>query len=266
MIHTAPMLVNLGSLAWDFHAARPFPFCVIDGFWEDDFARELAREFPAFCRDDPLWNEYRSPLEDKLTTNRWDRFGPATYRAFSFLNSAHFVELLRLTLGMDAPLYADPGLHGGGLHAHGAGGKLNVHLDYEIHPKLKLQRKLNLLVYLSPDWNEAWGGSLGLWEPSPVQLGPGALAHTIAPKFNRAVLFDTTRQSWHGLPEPITCPPGQVRQSMAVYYLTDAVSCENARTRALFAPSPEQAGDAQVLQLIERRASEKSAELAYRVG
>lgn len=257
-------LINLGSLQWDFRGKAPFDHCVIDGFFEEDFAREIAAEFPAFCRDSAEWHEYRNPLEDKLTCNRWDRFGPATYRALSWLNSPDFVDLLRLTI--DGPkLYADPGLHGGGLHAHGKGGKLNTHLDYSLHPKLGLQRKLNLIVYLNPDWQDEWGGSLGLWEQNPVQPGPGVLAKSIAPRFNRAVVF-ATPGAWHGLPQPVQCPEGQVRKSLAVYYLSEASRETDPRTRALFAPAPEQIGDTEVLQLIERRADEATAAAVHRVA
>jgi Rps23 Pro-64 3,4-dihydroxylase Tpa1-like proline 4-hydroxylase len=51
----------------------------------------------------------------------------------------------------------------GGLHTHARGGKLNVHLDYDIHPKLELQRYLNLIIYLTPGWKPEWGGGLGMW-------------------------------------------------------------------------------------------------------
>jgi Rps23 Pro-64 3,4-dihydroxylase Tpa1-like proline 4-hydroxylase len=154
--------VNIGPLAWDYRGKQPFDHCVIDNFWPEALVRELAEEFPQFDRQGSGWHCYDNPLEAKLTCNDWNRFGSATYRAFTFLNSAHFVELLRLTIGADYPLYADHGLHGGGLHAHGVSGKLKVHLDYELHPKTGLQRKLNLLVYLNPEWQDEWGGYLGL--------------------------------------------------------------------------------------------------------
>ena len=45
-------------------------------------------------------------------------------------------------------LFIDPGLHGGGWHIHSNKGNLNPHLDYSIHPKMDIQRRLNLIVYL----------------------------------------------------------------------------------------------------------------------
>ena len=60
-------------------------------------------------------------------------------------------------------LISDPGLNGGGWHIHKQGGKLNTHLDYSLHPKLVLQRKINIIIYLNSCWKKNWGGNLGLW-------------------------------------------------------------------------------------------------------
>lgn len=251
--------IHLGSASWEFADAKPFPHARILQFFEPAFAREISAEFPPF--HSTAWHEYANALEVKRTCNSWNAFGPATYRALTWLNSPDFVELLSLTLGVK--LYADPGLHGGGLHLHAAGGKLNVHKDYVLHPKTRLQRRINLLVYLNEDWQEAWGGALGLWEANPVQQGPGALVKSYAPDWNSAVLFDT-RDAWHGLPKPIQCPPGQYRKSLAVYYLAQPEEGCEQRSRALFAPAPEQVGDAEVLDLIARRADEATAATSYR--
>ena len=42
---------------------------------------------------------------------------------------------------------------------------------------------------------------------------PGDLVKSIEPIFNRAVIFDTTQNSWHGLPIPLTCPDGESRET-----------------------------------------------------
>lgn len=229
---------------WD--SLDPFPHLVIDGFFEESLAHQLSKDFPEF--DDHVWHTYDNAIEVKKTLNNWHHFTPALYRFFSDINSRDAVNLFkRLT---QCRLYPDIGLHGAGLHIHGRGGKLNTHQDYSIHPKLGLERRLNLIVYLNPDWQESWGGSLGLWRDDGGK--PGELVKSIAPLFNRAVVFDTTG-AWHGLPEPIACPPGQYRKSLAVYYLCDPREGAVQRKRALFAPTEAQAGDREVLELIERR-------------
>jgi Rps23 Pro-64 3,4-dihydroxylase Tpa1-like proline 4-hydroxylase len=40
--------------------------------------------------------------------------------------------------------------------------KLNVHLDYSIHPKLGLERRLNLVLYITSGWKPEWGGTARL--------------------------------------------------------------------------------------------------------
>lgn len=240
-------------------AAEPFNHLVIDDFLALDVAEEVASEFPDF--DNDAWRLYNNAIEVKKLLNHWDKFGPSTYRLFNYLNSPAFVS--RLEVLTDCRLYPDPGLNGGGLHTHGRGGKLNPHLDYSIHPKLGLERRLNLLVYLSPGWQEAWGGLLGLWSQRADLKGPGELQKTIAPLFNRAVLFDTTQGSWHGLPDPIDCPQGKTRNSVAVYYLCEPRIEAEPRGKALFAPYKEQAQDADVLALIKRRSDVNLAASVY---
>lgn len=225
----------------------PFPHLVLDNFFDDELAQQLAASFPDY--DSPVWHTYDNAIEMKKTLNNWHHFSPALYKFLTDINSRECYRIFeRLT---HCTLYPDHGLHGGGLHIHGAGGRLNTHLDYSIHPKLGLERRLNLIVYLNPDWQESWGGALGFWRDDGGK--PGELVKSIAPLFNRAVIFDTTN-AWHGLPEPITCPPGQHRKSLAVYYLCQPREGAVQRNRALFAPTEAQAGDAAVMELIERRA------------
>ena len=225
----------------------PFPHLVLDNFFDDELAHELAADFPDY--DSPVWHTYENAIEVKKTLNNWHHFSPALYKFFTDINSRECYRIFeRLT---HCTLYPDHGLHGGGLHIHGAGGRLNTHLDYSIHPKLGLERRLNLIVYLNAQWQDSWGGALGFWRDDGGK--PGELVKSIAPLFNRAVIFDTTN-AWHGLPEPITCPPGQHRKSLAVYYLCQPREGAVQRNRALFAPTEAQAGDAAVMELIERRA------------
>lgn len=251
---------SLEAAAASFKGSEPFDHVVIDDFLDEEVALKLEAEFPSF--ESPMWRGYNNPIEVKKLLNDWDKFGEATYRFFSLANSPEFVNLLSGLFGI-SPLYADPGLHGGGWHIHSAGGKLNAHLDYSIHPKLRLQRKLNLLVYVNSSWEPQWGGRLGLWEQHAEEKKPGRLMKQIEPRFNRAVLFDTTQNSWHGLPDPISCPESQFRKSLAIYYLTEPSSDADERGKALFAPTPEQEEDEAVLNLIKARSQVGSARSVY---
>lgn len=244
----------------EFNEAEPYNHIIIDNFFDDDIVESLASEFPDY--DSPQWHVYDNPLEHKKTCNDWNKFPKQTYSALNYLNSKQFVN--KLSLFTNENLYSDPGLHGGGWHIHGRGGKLNIHLDYDIHPKMLLQRKLNLIVYLAKDWDPSWGGGLELWSHDDETGKPKECVKTIQNVFNRAILFDTTQNSWHGLPEPLNCPDGVYRKSLAVYYLRTPPSVVTSRERALFAPYKEQSNDPAVLQLIEKRANSKLHAEAYR--
>jgi len=246
----------------DYSQANPYQFLVIDEFFQPDIARAIAAEFPSY--ESAFLDSYSNAIEEKKTVNHWNKFGKQTYAAFSYLCSDIFVHLLSQIASDAFELRADVGLHGGGLHMHGNGGKLNVHLDYSIHPKLELQRKLNLLIYMTPGWKAEWGGYLGLYGNNSAEE-PGELCKSIEPVFNRAVLFDTTQNSWHGLPSPLMCPEGLTRNSLAVYYLQQPNALANPpRLRAMFTPAPWQQGDAEVLSLIEKRSGFDSSLDVYR--
>lgn len=243
----------------NFHGAAPFDHCVVDGFLRTQALPELEAEFPAY--DSERWFRYKNAIEDKKTLNDWNAFPPATYRFFSLLNAPQFVERLSELVGVR--LYSDNGLHGGGWHVHGTGGNLNPHLDYSLHPKLSVQRKLNIIVYLSRELRQEHGGHLGLWEADPLEERPGRLVHEIEPKFNRAAIFDTTQQSWHGLSRPLIQPEGVLRKSLAIYYLCDPPEDVDRRGRALFAPRENQLGDPRVEDLIRLRSDIRTSSKVY---
>lgn len=228
----------------------PFPHLIIDDFVSDELALQLSNEFPDY--NDEKWFYYDNPLENKKANNNWGMFPSATYKFFQYLNSETFMMSLKTDFNLKN-LYSDHGLHGAGWHMHSSGGKLNIHLDYSIHPKLKLQRKLNLILYLTPDWNPEWGGNLEFWDHDPETNRPSKLAKVIENKFKRAVIFDTTQNSWHGFADKLTCPKNIYRKSIAMYYLIDPEDHVENRYRALYAPSKDQFNDPAIEELIQNR-------------
>jgi len=256
MTHSSTLINhhNWHDLSVQYKDTKPFNHVVIDNFWESSIAEQLATDFPKYDNHTIWTAHYKNPVEDKKSCNHWDKFPATTYQAFNYLNSPSFLNLLEIVVD-DVGIFPDVGLHGGGWHAHQQGGKLNVHLDYSIHPKLKSERKYNLIIYMTPDWNPAWGGGLELWSHDPVSNKPRQCEKTIENKFNRAVIFDTTQNSWHGLPKDLQCPLGVIRQSMAVYYLIQPTLTAPVRPRAKFAPYQDQASNPEILDFIEKRGS-----------
>ncbi len=131
-----------------------------------------------------------------------------------YLNSPEFLVLLEEITGIDN-LISDPDLQGGGVHAIATGGFLKLHTDFNWHKKLGAHRRLNLLIYLNSDWNEDWGGSIELWNSNADKL-----IFKLLPNLGNVMIFATTDYSYHGHPDPISCPPNVWRKSIAVYYYT----------------------------------------------
>ncbi len=240
--------------------AKPYNHIVIDDFLPIDMANKIADEFPN--ADSDFWYEYANPLEIKKTCSDWNKFTPSIYQVFMELFSNNTVEFLSYLT--DKKLIPDIGLNGGGLHCHKPGGKLNTHLDYNIHPKIHMQRKVNIIVYVARDWKPEYKGSLGLWEHNEETNQPGQLVQSIECKFNRAVIFDTTMNSWHGLPDPVLCPENMSRNSLAAYYLCEAPLVTEDRGKALFAPTEDQKGNEEILEIIKKRANVSTASEVYK--
>lgn len=231
---------NLQKAFVTYDTNVPYRHCVIDDFLNIDLAKNIENEFNDY--NDPSWYFYNNQIENKKQLSTWGLFKEHTYKTLHYLNSCEFIHSLSLLTKIK--LYSDFGLHGGGMHIHDNCGILNPHLDYNIHPKLKLQRKFNLLIYLSQNVK---GGHLGLWSDNNGQ--PNELIKEIEPKFNRAVLMDTSQQCWHGISQPIV----GLRKSLAIYYLTDPDNQVDNRFRAVFAPTKDQINDPEILKIIKDR-------------
>jgi Rps23 Pro-64 3,4-dihydroxylase Tpa1-like proline 4-hydroxylase len=205
---------QLGALAESrreaYANAAPYPHAVMDDFLPEAVLDEVLGEFP-----DPRgadWFEFDSPTERKLATKDDSTMGPATRRLLAELNSSAFVEFLEKLTGIDG-LVPDPHFVGGGLHQIEPGGHLKVHADFNQHPRTKLERRLNVLIYLNRDWSDEYGGAFELWNEDMT-----AAVEKVMPYFNRCVVFSTTSTSYHGHPEPLACPEDRTRKSMALYY------------------------------------------------
>ena len=178
---------DLNLLKEQWQNAKPYSHVVIDNFLPLELAKAVSNDFPN--ADSDFWYEYSSPLEVKKACSEWNKFPSSIYRAFLSLLSPQVTEVLSFITEKD--LVADIGLHGGGLHLHKAGGKLNTHLDYSIHPMAKLQRKVNIIVYVSENWQTEWDGALGLWDNDPETNQPKNLVQKIDCIFINLDLVDS---------------------------------------------------------------------------
>jgi hypothetical protein len=227
----------------EYMAAKPFPHIVFDNFFDPGLLDVVLEEFPK--PGQIKWQTFDNAHEVKLASATEASFGPVTRLLFYHLNSMTFLEFLSRVTGIDN-LLPDPGFEGGGLHQILRGGKLGVHADFNKHGRYGLDRRLNLLLYLNKDWKQEYGGQLELWDRDMTGKQAGVL-----PLFNRVMIFGTTDFTYHGHPDPLQCPEGMTRKSMALYYFSNGRPAEElsesahstvfrARTEADFQLTPQQ--------------------------
>ena len=194
---------------------HPFPNIYFDNFFDVDYLRSVLSEFPNLdkAKGDIY---YENPNEKKHATKGDASFGDNMRKMVYYLNSQPFLEFLQELTGIEETLIPDPYYVGGGFHEIKSGGFLKLHVDFHKHQKTKLDRRINLLIYLNENWEEEYGGHFELWERDMSKC-----AVRIAPLFNRVAIFSTTGDSWHGHPDALTCPPDRSRKSIALYYYTN---------------------------------------------
>jgi Rps23 Pro-64 3,4-dihydroxylase Tpa1-like proline 4-hydroxylase len=210
----AYLLELADRLSTGYRSAKPFPHVVIDSFINNERAlQEVIAEFPAPKSLD--WIHYKQETERKLASRDDNRLGPATRHMLQQFNSSTFCSFLEKLTGIPG-LIPDPYFWGGGLHQIEQGGFLKIHSDFNWYERLKLDRRLNVLLYLNKDWKVEYGGHLELWSQDMKRC-----EQKILPTANRCVIFSTNSNSYHGHPEALTCPEGCTRKSMALYYYSN---------------------------------------------
>lgn len=215
-------LARMKDLEQQAHAsyvnAKPYPHVVFDNFFDPELVDLVLSEFPK--PGQISWQQFDNEQEIKLASSAEANFGPITRLFLYHLNSITFLNFLSAVTGI-INLIPDPGFDGGGLHQIVRGGKLGVHADFNKHRGSNLDRRLNLLLYLNKDWREEYDGQLQLWNREMTQCEAKVL-----PLFNRVMIFGTTDFTYHGHPDPLQCPEGMTRKSLALYYFSNGRPAE----------------------------------------
>ncbi len=206
--------LEIGQLQMEGYAfAEPFCHAVIDDFLPTDLAEKILLHFPVDKKaHDKIYQKgYGGQFKRQVLPADCDEF---TRRLFGFFNSSAMLKFLEGITNIQG-LLPDPYFAGGGFHEISTGGLLGIHADFRVNEGLQLIRRVNVLIYLNKNWQEAYGGKLELWDKLMQHK-----VKEIAPLFNRCVIFNTDADSFHGHPEPLTTPTDITRKSIALYYYT----------------------------------------------
>ena len=195
-----------------FQSAEPFQHAVIDNFLPDAVAQQIFDHYPKV--DDKIVHHDNENTSRKLQP---DVANMHPYvRAFAAaLSSREFLLFLETLTGVEC-LISDPYLFGGGAMISEKGDFLNIHQDFNWHYQLQLHRRVNALIYLTPDWKPEYGGDLELWDETKC-------IQKVAPLFNRLVVFATPGAN-HGQPEKMDVPEDIKRRVFSAFYYTSRPS------------------------------------------
>ena len=246
---------ELSRLAEDhgasYQQAEPFPHIVLDNFFDSNYLKGLAQDFPNLLNDAHL-EQFSSQKEVKSASHLEQGIPEKHLELIRFMNAQPFLSFIQQLTGIKETLISDPYLVGGGLHQIRSGGMLKVHADFNKHRLLGLGRRINVLVYLNEDWHESYGGHLELWDSKMK-----ACQQRILPIFNRLVVFSTTDFSYHGHPDPLTCPDHRTRNSIALYYYSNGrpkseIDVANVSATTKFVARPQSTADRMAFVRIDR--------------
>ena len=198
-----------------FITNEPFSHILLENFFKENYLREILKEFPDLEKNNGSMEFNTKSDKKKFATNVEFNYPEKISSFLSFLNSFKFLSFLQKLTGIKESLVPDPYFFGGGLHQIKRGGFLKVHADFNYHPQMKLDRRLNLLIYLNEDWQDEWGGFLELWDKDMKKC-----VKKILPLFNTMVIFSTNDFTNHGHPNPLKCPKDISRKSIATYYFS----------------------------------------------
>ncbi|MAZ78060.1 MAG: proline hydroxylase [Legionellaceae bacterium] len=235
--------------------AEPFPHIAIDNFMDEQLLDQALAVFP---KPEALdFYRYNNPLEKKLAYDQVANLPDPIANILHAMNQPVFLRFLEVLTGIDG-LIADPYYRGGGIHQIPKGGKLDVHIDFNKYNKLNLDRRLNALIYLNKDWKESYGGHFELWRGKKIDENHHEVTdcvEKVLPIFNRFVVFSTSEHSYHGHPEPISCPEGWTRKSLATYYYTAGRPAEEDAPAhsTIFIKRPADPEDADIADLRMKR-------------
>eukprot|EP00854_Cymbomonas_tetramitiformis_P027146 gene27146-33404_t len=169
-----------------YEAARPFPHIQVDNMFPEQLVQKVAAEFSDATREDldaacssrlrgvschwldstkkgeSTSKQTKEPEGLKSGVIHPDEMGPYTTLLFMLMRSPQFVKFLESLTGVKH-LFPDPHYKGSGLHMTRPGGYLQVHADFNFLTAYKIDRRVNVFLYLNENWEDDWGGHLELW-------------------------------------------------------------------------------------------------------
>ena len=215
--------------AEQYQSGKPYHHICLDNFLPIEIIEKVRTELETMPEAERSFDAAQERYKSQYSP---DRLPDYTRRLFQAFNSRAFIFFLEEMTGIKG-LIPDPYFIGAGIHKTLTGGHLDIHADFNLHPHMRVERRLNVLIYLNPEWKEEYGGSFEVWEKDMSKC-----VARFAPTENRMCCFSTGSDTFHGNPEPVNHPDGLPRQSIALYYYTATWDSSRKEHSTIFKPRP----------------------------
>ena len=206
---------NPENLKLHYKNSLPISHVIVDNFLPADVYNKLIDEIKFFPQD--KWITKNLPNSGTRQESRDFTNSPVIQELMIHLTSQMFVKWLSKITGSDDII---PDFHhlGAGLSSAPSGSLLGLHVDFNWNNSLKLNRKINCILYANDTWDSSWNGDLEFWDKEKTSC-----LYKIAPLPNRLLFWEYEKELVHGFSKPLNCPDDIKRQNlMTIYYTSNA--------------------------------------------
>jgi Rps23 Pro-64 3,4-dihydroxylase Tpa1-like proline 4-hydroxylase len=203
----------------------PVPYTIIDNFLPREIFETIVAEIDDISED--IWTVFENTTSSRKEARNFVT-APHIQTLSNSMQSASFLKWIEELTNVEK-LIPDPYLRGGGITRVTTGNRLGLHTDFNWNEQLRLTRRVNLIIYLNPTWQEDWGGELEFWDFDRTKC-----ITTIFPKPNRLAIWNYDNRLLHGHPNPLTCPLEVARQNLIQFYYNSNATHETPPHRSTF--------------------------------
>lgn len=180
---------------------------ILENVLPEPVAKAISDAFP---RDGEGFADRSSFRERKKTLAQLGRTDPTLGAISVAFQDPRVIDCVSRLTQM-SQLEPDRSFYAGGLSMMFPGDFLNPHIDNSHDGERERYRRINLLYYVNPGWQEEFGGNFELWDDEVKTQ------KTIMSGFNRLVAMETNKHSWHSVSKVVTDRP---RCCVSNYYFS----------------------------------------------
>ena len=185
---------NLGKYLANFAIAKPYPHLILDNFLDKTFFSNLNTQD---LNINSKKNFFNTEFEKNKLTSKNLMLSKNIQIILDALSTNEFLKNLNKLTNIKQLFSTQKGHTAlANYHEMYESGFLGSHVDHSSEPETGLPHVLNIILYLSENWDKSWGGATNLFNKNGTKVKKKI---DFVP--NRAVIFLHTPFTFHGVTE-----------------------------------------------------------------